>query len=172
MAAEAARWDADDLEAAIVTAGGAAAAMRSASDWDAHPQGTAVTAEPLLHVERTTTGSGWPGDAAALRSVRPLDGLRVLDLTRVLAGPVATRLLAGWGADILRIDPPGWDEPTVVPEVTLGKRCARLDLHEVGDRDRLLRLLGDADVVVHGYRPEHSRDWASAPTRGAPPAPG
>ena len=153
VAAEVARWDADDLETAVVTAGGAAAAMRSVAAWDAHPQGAAVAAEPFLHVERTPAGPGWPGDAAAPRTGRPLDGLRVLDLTRVLAGPVATRLLAGWGADVLRIDPPGWDEPNVVPEVTLGKRCARLDLHEDRDRDRLLRLLADADVVVHGYRP-------------------
>ncbi len=153
VAAEVARWDADDLEAAVVTAGGAAAAMRSTAAWDAHPQGTAVAAEPLLHVERTTDGSGWPEGAPAARPARPLAGLRVLDLTRVLAGPVATRLLAGWGADVLRVDPPGWDEPNVVPEVTLGKHCTRLDLHEDRDRDRLLRLLADADVVVHGYRP-------------------
>ena len=148
-----ARWGADDLEAAVVTAGGAAAAMRSAAAWDAHPQGVAVAAEPLLHVERTAAGPRMAEADAAPPSGRPLDGLRVLDLTRVLAGPVATRLLAGWGADVLRIDPPGWDEPNVVPEVTLGKRCARLDLHEDRDRDRLLRLLADADVVVHGYRP-------------------
>ena len=54
----------------------------------------------------------------------------MLDLTRVLAGPVATRFLAGYGADVLRIDPPDWDEPAVEPEVTLGKRCARLDLRQ------------------------------------------
>ena len=153
VAAEVARWDADELEAALVTAGGAAAVMRSAAAWDAHPQGTAVAAEPLLHVERTSPDPGGPEGPAPLRPGRPLEGVRVLDLTRVLAGPVATRLLAGWGADVLRVDPPGWDEPNVVPEVTLGKRCARLDLHERPDRDRLLRLLADADVVVHGYRP-------------------
>ena len=153
VAAEVARWEADELEAAVVTAGGAAAAMRSMSAWAAHPQGSAVAAEPLLDVERTKGGSGWPQSAPGTRPARPLDGLRVLDLTRVLAGPVATRLLAGWGADVLRVDPPGWDEPNVVPEVTLGKRCTRLDLHEDRDRDRLLRLLADADVVVHGYRP-------------------
>ncbi len=153
VAAEVARWDADDLESAVVTAGGAAAAMRSGAAWDLHPQGVAVAAEPLLHVERTAAGPARSKDAAAPRTDRPLEGLRVLDLTRVLAGPVATRLLAGWGAEVLRIDPPGWDEPNVVPEVTLGKRCARLDLHEDRDRDRLLRLLADADVLVHGYRP-------------------
>jgi crotonobetainyl-CoA:carnitine CoA-transferase CaiB-like acyl-CoA transferase len=153
VTAEVARWDADDLEAAVVGAGGAAAAKRSGAAWDAHPQGAAVGAEPLLRVERTTPGPGWPGRPPGAGPGRPLAGLRVLDLTRVLAGPVATRLLAGWGADVLRIDPPGWDEPNVVPEVTLGKRCAHLDLHEDRDRDRLLHLLADADIVVHGYRP-------------------
>jgi crotonobetainyl-CoA:carnitine CoA-transferase CaiB-like acyl-CoA transferase len=77
----------------------------------------------------------------------------VLDLTRVLAGPVATRFLAGYGADVLRIDPPGWNEPGVIPEVTLGKRCARLDLTQAADRATFETLLAEADVLVHGYRP-------------------
>jgi crotonobetainyl-CoA:carnitine CoA-transferase CaiB-like acyl-CoA transferase len=76
----------------------------------------------------------------------------VLDLTRVLAGPVATRLLGGLGADVLRIDPPGWDEPGVVPEVTAGKRCARLDARTPAGRERLVELLAGADVLVSGYR--------------------
>jgi crotonobetainyl-CoA:carnitine CoA-transferase CaiB-like acyl-CoA transferase len=78
--------------------------------------------------------------------------LRVLDLTRVLAGPVATRFLAGYGAQVLRIDPPGWDEPGVIPEVTLGKRCARLDLRDADGRRVFERLLSQADILVHGYR--------------------
>src|SRR6266700_3716503 len=92
-----------------------------------HPQGRAVAAEPLSHViaRDNAAPSGWTPTPS-----RPLAGLRVLDLTRVLAGPVATRFLAGYGAEVLRIDPPGWDEPGVIPEVTLGKRCARLDLEE------------------------------------------
>ncbi|MCD6073829.1 MAG: CoA transferase, family, partial [Rhodospirillales bacterium] len=68
-------------------------------------------------------------------------------------GPVATRFLAGYGAEILRIDPPSWDEPAIIPEITPGKRCARLDLHQRGDRDIFERLLAEADVLVHGYRP-------------------
>jgi crotonobetainyl-CoA:carnitine CoA-transferase CaiB-like acyl-CoA transferase len=76
----------------------------------------------------------------------------VLDLTRVLAGPVSTRFLAGYGADVLRIDPLDWDEPGIVPEVTLGKHCARLDLHQPDDRSVFERLLSEADVLVHGYR--------------------
>jgi crotonobetainyl-CoA:carnitine CoA-transferase CaiB-like acyl-CoA transferase len=75
-----------------------------------------------------------------------------LDLTRILAGPVATRFLAAYGADILRIDPPDWDEPAVLPEVTIGKRRARLDLNRDVDRTIFEKLLSEADVIVHGYR--------------------
>ena len=74
-------------------------------------------------------------------------------MTRVLAGPVATRFLAGFGAEVLRIDLPGWDEPAIVPDVTLGKHCARLDLRQPRDRNTWEGLLQAADVLVHGYRP-------------------
>jgi crotonobetainyl-CoA:carnitine CoA-transferase CaiB-like acyl-CoA transferase len=83
----------------------------------------------------------------------PLAGLRVLDLTRVLAGPVASRTLAGFGASVLRIDPPNWEEPNIVPDVTLGKRCARLDLTQKTDRNIFNQLLMNADILIHGYRP-------------------
>lgn len=151
VAAAVARWPAEELESAVVAEGGCAAMLRTPADWARHPQGSAVAAEPLVHRERTATQ-----DAAPARwrpsPERPLAGLRVLDLTRVLAGPVATRLLAGLGADVLRIDPPGWDEPGVVPEMTIGKRTARLDAREPAGHDRLLGLLAGADVLVHGYR--------------------
>lgn len=144
-----ARWNIDALEAAVVARGGCAGAMRSWQQWQQHPQGRAVSAEPLLHWQ--------PGEAAAtpgwaFHADRPLAGIRVLDMTRVLAGPVATRLLAGLGAEVLRIDPPGWDEAVVVPEVTLGKTCARLDLRKAEDRAHWETLLRGADVLVHGYR--------------------
>jgi crotonobetainyl-CoA:carnitine CoA-transferase CaiB-like acyl-CoA transferase len=80
-------------------------------------------------------------------------GLRVLDCTRVLAGPVATRFLAGFGAEVLRVDPPDWDEPAVAPEVTLGKRCARIDVKTEVGRERFAAILSEADVFVHGLRP-------------------
>jgi hypothetical protein len=152
-----ARWKVGDLEAAVVEAGGVAAALRTVDEWDAHPQGAAVAGEPLVHVERTPAVPEIECtreiEVTKIDPTRPLAGMRVLDLTRVLAGPVATRLLAGWGAEVLRIDPPGWDEPGVVPEVTVGKRCAHLDLSADGARERFLRLLDSADVLVHGYRP-------------------
>jgi hypothetical protein len=150
VAAAVARWQADDLEAAIVAADGCAATMRSIAAWDVHPQGRAVAAEPLIDVAYSPVAAsvGWRPAA-----IRPLAGLKVLDLTRVLAGPIATRFLAGFGADVLRIDPPSWDEPGVIPEVTLGKRCARLDLERSDDRATFERLLSEADALVHGYRP-------------------
>jgi crotonobetainyl-CoA:carnitine CoA-transferase CaiB-like acyl-CoA transferase len=84
---------------------------------------------------------------------RPLAGIRVLDLTRVLAGPVATRFLAGFGAEVLRIDPPSWEESALAPEMTLGKRCAHLDFRKPSELERLKKLIAQADVLVHGYRP-------------------
>lgn len=112
VAAAVARWRADDLEGAVVAAGGCAAAMRSPEAWGLHPQGAAVALEPLVAWEIGETG---PDGLAAARADRPLAGLRVLDLTRILAGPVATRVLAGFGATVLRLDPPGWEEPSLVP---------------------------------------------------------
>lgn len=149
VAAAVARWQADALEQAVVDRGGCAAAMRSTAAWRDHPQGRALAAEPLVH-HRATREDGPPPPPA--RSGRPLAGVRVLDLTRVLAGPVATRCLAGLGAEVLRIDPPGWDEPGVIPEVTLGKACARLDLKSHDGRRQLETLLARADILVHGYR--------------------
>ncbi len=151
IAAAVARWSSDELETAIVGAGGCAAAMRTVALWRAHPHGRAVANEPLI--ERVETESA-PEAASAFDAARPLAGIRVLDLTRVLAGPVASRFLAGYGAQVLRIDPPWWNEPGVVPEVTLGKRCARLDLTSNDDRKRFENLLSHADVMLHGYRAE------------------
>ncbi|CAG4934253.1 CoA transferase [Acidithrix sp. C25] len=150
VAAAVGTWSAQELESAVIGAGGAAAVMRPIMDWQEHPQGRAVASEPLMWTRRTSTAS--QRNRLFGNRERPLDGLRVLDLTRVLAGPVATRLLAGWGAEVLRIDPPDWDEPAIVPEVTLGKRCARLNLSTPDGRTHFLELLASADVVVHGYR--------------------
>jgi hypothetical protein len=145
-----AAWGGAALEEAVVRQGGCAAAMRSMAAWAEHPQGRAVAAEPLIAMGAmpASASRSWAGTPT-----RPLTGLKVLDLTRVLAGPVATRFLAGYGADVLRLDPPGWNEPGVIPEVALGKRCARLDLTLPAHRAIFERLLAEADVLVHGYRP-------------------
>ena len=141
-------WNRLELEQAVVEAGGVAAAMSGLPGWAAHPQGRAVATEPLIHWhEGPWSKSRVPAFAASL------DGLRVLDLTRVLAGPVATRFLAGFGASVLRIDPPHWREDGLEPEITLGKACASLDLNEANGRARFETLLSEAHVFVHGYRP-------------------
>lgn len=150
VAAAVRKWSGSALESAIIDADGCAAQMRSMHAWAKHPQGVAVNAEPLIAWQLVgDSGASFSGTQG-----RPLAGLKVLDLTRVLAGPVATRFLAAFGADVLRIDPPGWDEGVVVPEVTIGKRCATLDLRKTGDRAVFEQLLREADVLVHGYRPD------------------
>ncbi len=149
VAAAVSAWNATELEASMVANGACAAEMRSWQDWQHHPQGRAVLAEPLLHWRSGSTAapSTWVPSSA-----RPLAGIKVLDMTRVLAGPAATRLLAGLGATVLRIDPPWWDEPSGAPEMSLGKRCTRLDLREAKGLERWKALLSEADVFVHGYR--------------------
>ncbi|MDR7057903.1 hypothetical protein J2W70_005305 [Pseudomonas koreensis] len=149
MAAKVAQWASTDLEQAVVEAKGCAAEMRSWAQWQQHPQGLTVNAEALVQfIERTDENrTAWQGSIA-----RPLAGIKVLDLTRVLAGPTASRFLAGLGANVLRIDPPSWNEPGVVPEMTVGKHCARLDLQTPADRAVFEGLLQDADILLHGYR--------------------
>lgn len=151
VAAAAERWSALALEEAVMAAGGCAAALRSAVEWAEHPQGRAVASLPLIvsSVSHARPVDEWPQG----RPDRPLAGVRVLDLTRVLAGPVATRALALLGADVLRIDPPDWAEPALEPDMTLGKRCARVDAHDVEGASTLSALLAEAHVLVHGLRP-------------------
>ncbi|QBR33490.1 MULTISPECIES: CoA transferase [Pseudomonas] len=149
MAAKVAQWRSADLEQAVVDAKGCAAEMRSWAQWQQHPQGMAVNAEPLVHFIDSQDEITHPWQSSV---AQPLAGLKVLDLTRVLAGPTASRFLAGLGANVLRIDPPSWNEPGVIPDMTLGKRCARLDLQQPGDRAVFEILLKDADILLHGYR--------------------
>lgn len=141
-----------DVEEAVYAAGGLAVALRSPAEWAAHPQAAEVAKRPLVERGRLDTARARafaPADASPLL---PAAGLRVLDLTRVLAGPVATRTLALLGADVLRLDAPGLPElPDQHADTGLGKRSATLDL--ATDRETFEELLAAADVVVTGYRP-------------------
>jgi len=144
-------WSTEDLESAVIDEGGCAARLRTTEEWAAHPQGAAVSREPLFAV---TTRRASPPDARGTAGA-PLAGIRVLDLTRVMAGPLCTRLLAAYGADVLRIDPPGFEEVgALLPEMTAGKRRAFVDVRETGGRAVFERLIAGADVMVHGYRPD------------------
>lgn len=153
-AAEIINCSVNQLEADFVAAGGAAARMITWKDWQAHPQGRAISQSPLIEwIQNKACPAPKRLQDADYSSDRPLSGLKVLDLTRVLAGPVATRTLAGYGAQVLRIDPANWDDPGLLHDTTIGKRCAGLDLTSEPDRARFVELLQQADVFVHGYRP-------------------
>ena len=169
MAAKVAQWASTELEQAVVDAKGCAAEMRSWAQWQQHPQGLEVIAEPLVHfiADQDEHAKSWQGSVE-----RPLAGIKVLDLTRVLAGPTASRFLAGLGAEVLRIDPPTWNEPGVVPEMTLGKRCARLDLQVPADRAVFESLLKDADILLHGYRADALENLGFGVERRSQLAPG
>lgn len=155
VSAAVAGWAVDELEAAVVAADGCAAAMRTGRAWDRHPAGRASAGErPVVVGDPVPVSGGTGPDLSAPAGTAPLAGIRILDLTRVIAGPVATRFLAGYGAKVVRIDPPGFDEvPALLPEATAGKRCAALDLRDAADRATFERLVAEAHVVVGGLRP-------------------
>lgn len=158
VAAAVVQWKGEALENAVVGANGCAALMRSPEEWQQHPQGRAVAAEPLLAwgdpraVPDLMVDAGASARSRPATARRPLTGVRVLDLTRVIAGPVATRFMAMYGAQVLRIDPPDWVEAALEAEMTVGKRCASLDLKTAEGLSTLHTLLAGADIFIHGYR--------------------
>ncbi|HEY6495910.1 MAG TPA: CoA transferase [Trebonia sp.] len=143
--------DGAELEEAVAAGTGAAALCRTAAEWAEHPQGRAVATEPLVAAGCEQGTDDRPGRWAPLPG-RPLSGIRVLDLTRVLAGPTATRYLASYGAEVLRVDPPGFGEPRGTLVATFGKRCTALDLHTTEGLGQFTRLLTECDILVHGFR--------------------
>lgn len=153
VAAALQRWEALAFEDAAAAAGMCVAALRSFDDWDAHPQSQAVAAQPLVSLTRI-------GDTPPLplpplpAGAQPLHGLRVLDLTRVIAGPVAGRTLAAHGADVMLVTAehlPAID--ALVIDTGRGKRSTRIDLRTDGGRDTLRALVREADVFLQSYRP-------------------
>ncbi|MDC6179574.1 CoA transferase [Ralstonia solanacearum] len=141
VASALAGWQALAFEDVAAEAGLVATAARTFDEWDRHPQGVAVAGLPL-----PPHGQGGEG--------RPLSGVRVLDLTRVIAGPVCGRMLAAHGADVLLVTGPHLPSiPPLVIDTGRGKRSARLDLRDAADADRLRALLGETDLFVQGYRP-------------------
>jgi len=143
-------WQAEALETAAAEAGLVATASRSFAEWDQHPQGRAVAQLPLFSIEKI--GEAPPRELTA--AARPLAALRVLDLTRIIAGPVCGRTLAVHGADVMLITAKHLPSvPSLVIDTGRGKLSAALDLRESGGRDTLTALLRDADIFVQGYRP-------------------
>lgn len=147
-----ARWRALDFEDAAASAGLVATALRRFDEWDTTPQGLAIAAQPLFTVERI--GDAPPLALPPLREdQRPLSGLRVLDLTRVLAGPVGGRALAAYGADVMLVNSPNLPNIAAIADTSRGKLSAHADLRTEEGRIALQRLVADAHVFVQGYRP-------------------
>ena len=144
--------DAHEFEARASAAGCVVAALRSFEEWDAHPQATVIAAQPLVAIERIGDAPPLPWPAVQ-RDCAPLEGLRVLDLTRILAGPFGTRLLATYGADVLLVNAPHLPNIDAIAEMSRGKRSALADLRAPAGRDALQAVLRDAHVFVQGYRP-------------------
>jgi crotonobetainyl-CoA:carnitine CoA-transferase CaiB-like acyl-CoA transferase len=145
------KWEAEKFETAAAEAGLVATMMRSPQEWAAHPQGRAVSELPLIDIRRI--GESPPRPLPRVGE-RPLEGIRVLDLTRVIAGPVCGRTLAAHGADVMRITAqhlPGLAELDI--DTGRGKLSAFLDLRAEEERERLAALLREAHVFVQGYRP-------------------
>ncbi|MFG3259704.1 CoA transferase [Streptomyces sp. NPDC048172] len=171
VAAELAGREAAEVEDSVCAAGGLAVAVRTPSAWLAHPQRAAAAGAPLVAAGRLDNAPPLPLDG------RPgpggLQGLRVLDLTRVLAGPVATRTLGLLGADVLRIDPPQYPElADTYADTGLGKRSTALDLASRSGQATFEELLASAHVVVTGYRPGALDRFGLAPESLADRRPG
>jgi crotonobetainyl-CoA:carnitine CoA-transferase CaiB-like acyl-CoA transferase len=146
------QWDALAFEQAAADAGLVVAALRSFAQWDASPQGQAIAAQALMTFTRI--GEAQPLPLPALRAdQRPLEGVRVLDLTRILAGPVGGRALAAYGADVLLLNAPHLPNIEAIADTSRGKRSAWLDLRGEAGRAGMAALLRDAHVMVQGYRP-------------------
>ena len=162
-------WQAEAFETAAADRGAIASMMRKPEEWAVHPQGAAIAGLPLVTIERIGEAPARP------RSVgeRPLSGVRVLDFTRIIAGPVCGRTLASHGANVLLVTAPHLpsSEPLVI-DTGRGKLSCSLDLRRADERARAEALLAEADVLVQGYRPGAIAGHGLTPERAAELRPG
>jgi crotonobetainyl-CoA:carnitine CoA-transferase CaiB-like acyl-CoA transferase len=163
------QWDAEAFETAAYQAGGVVAMMRSYDEWSETPQAKALAALPVITIEKIGDAAPKPWSPGN----RPLAGLRVLDLSRVIAGPVAGRTLAAHGADVLLVS--GADLPAI-PWLTIdtgrGKLSTFIDLKRDEGRNQLKELLTGADIFSQGYRPQALADLGFSPEEAARINPG
>jgi crotonobetainyl-CoA:carnitine CoA-transferase CaiB-like acyl-CoA transferase len=145
-------WRSAEFEQAAADAGLVVAMLRSFDAWDAHPQGQAVAALPLMTFERI--GDAPPNPLPPLGTGdRPLAGLRVLDLTRILAGPVCGRALAAYGADVMLVNAPHLPNIDSIADTSRGKLSSLVDLRTANGKATLARLASQSHVFIQGYRP-------------------
>ncbi len=152
IASALAHWQALTFEQAAADAGLVVAALRTADAWQRHPQQAAIAAQPLVAIERIGDADPLPWPELPMGEA-PLSGIKVLDLTRILAGPVAGRTLAAYGADVMLVNAPHLPNISAIIDTSRGKRSALADLRYADGREGLRRVLSDADVFIQGYRP-------------------
>lgn len=145
--------DSAELEQDIFEAGGCSAVMYDRQTWEKHSHGQYTLDEKIIHQTKLRDG------AALFNEITehdfPLKGIRVLDMTRVIAGPTCTKFLSAYGAEVLRIDPPNFAEVEgLLPETTVGKRRAFLDIKSPEGRKVFEKLIKESHVFVHGLRPD------------------
>lgn len=167
IAAAVASFDGDDLEARLAAARQLGVYARTREEWLAHPQGQWLQQRPVVEIERVDDAS--PPVPLAY-SERPLGGVRVLDLSHVLAGPVAARTLAAHGADVLHVSSPHRPEVLAIQfDVGVGKRAAHLDFDNPADRERADALVRACDIIVQSWRPgglkRHDLDFVAVRRR-------
>lgn len=169
LAEAVAHWNGLDIEQAIADGGCVGGLVRSREEWNAHPHGIAVAGLPLIDIVKI--GEAPPRPLA--RGERPLSTVRVLDLTRVLAGPTSGRVLAENGADVLHIAAPHLPYQTeILMDTGHGKRCAWVDLTNPAGIETMTSLLRGADVFTQGYRPGTVAARGFSPERVAALSPG
>jgi len=162
-------WRAEEFEEAAAQAGLVVAAQRSFAEWSHHPQGQAVAALPVFSIERI--GNAPPQPLPHAR--RPLGGVRALDLTRIIAGPVCGRTLAAHGADVLLVTAPHLPAiESLVIDTGRGKLSCQIDLREAAGQATLRALVRDGDVFIQGYRPGALQSLAFGPEEVAKLRPG
>jgi crotonobetainyl-CoA:carnitine CoA-transferase CaiB-like acyl-CoA transferase len=155
-----------EVERLVYEAGGLAVAARTRAQWQAEGSGT--DASPLVAIVPAGAGAATPRPGPL-----PASRLRVLDLTRVIAGPVGTRMLGALGADVLRVDDPNRPElPLHAIDGVIGKASTTVDARTQQGRQLLDRLVAEADVVVTGYRPGALRRFGLDPDQIAEQHPG
>lgn len=141
-----------DLENDILALGGACAALRTQDEWDALPQAAAIKALPLIGIRKINDAA--PRQLPAFdKSTGALGGVRVLDLTRILAGPVCGRTLAAYGADVMLVNSPHLPNIDHIIDTSRGKLSTHCDLTTPAGRNALESLLTGAHIFVQGYRP-------------------
>ena len=167
------QWSSEEFETEATAKGCVVAMMRTPEQWAAHPHAAALATLPLVEITRIGDAAPRPLPAAGPPERGALAGLRVLDLTRVIAGPVAGRTLAAHGADVLLITGPHLAAIEVLMMDTgRGKLSAQLDLRAAADKAKFSALLADADIIQQGYRPAGLADLGFGPEDAARIRPG